>query len=520
MSLNQYYIDINTVLPGTLAPNPNFGKVYSENYSQITQQMNTVSEIRAFLAYRFDTGWWKSNLNAIGGSRFDKFDYNQRSLVQTNGVNPRLTAPENEYHFRSYWDNPVSVGDGPNIPGRTFDYARYRQLIIQRKFIDYIQFVSVNKFLDDKLTAILGGRVDKVFQTQRGRISDDPTTGLPFLGATYIPEGETVARTVPGGKSVIDRTATNYNAGLIYYVQPWVGLYANYSETFATPDSGNNLIDGSLPPISHSESTEFGVKFDLMDGKIYADARYYDSTQTDMISGTQANTQINRIWDQLGKGDIDVAYRDTQDLILKGYEFEVTANPSRNLRLIANYALPQDQRNVNALPGLRGYYAEHSAEWKAAAPTNSQIQTDLTSIETTLLNNTSFALVNRFTKYRGNIYATYTFDGGMLKGLAVGGGANFVGPSKIGNAASAFDYFWSDSYYLLSGHVSFTTKIFDKSIKWQLNVKNLLNESDPVDTSYVAYRERGASTNPITYVPGNYRYNDPRQIILTASVKF
>jgi outer membrane receptor for monomeric catechols len=108
----------------------------------------------------------------------------------------------------------------------------------------------------------------------------------------------------------------------------------------------------------------------------------------------------------------------------------------------------------------------------------------------------------------------------VLNGLAVGGGANFVGPSKVGNAASAFDYFWSDPYYLLSAHVSFTTKIFDKSVKWQLNAKNLLNESDPVTTGYTAYREGGANANPITYVPGNYRYNDPRQIILTASVKF
>jgi outer membrane receptor protein involved in Fe transport len=519
-SLNQHYIDINAVLPSG-APNPNFGKPYAENVLQKTQQMNNVNEVRGFVAYRFDTGWWKSNLNALGGSRFDKFDYWQRRLVQTNGTNPRLTAPENEYHLRVYWDNPIDIGDGPNIAGREFDYARYTNLIHQRKFIDYGQLVSVNKFFDERLTAIVGGRLDRVHQTQRSRISDDPVTGLPILGATYIPPGETRARAVPGGKSLIDRTSRNYNWGLVYHVLPWVGAYYNYSQTFATPDAGNNLIDGSEPPISHSKSHEYGVKFNLLDGKVYADVRYYDSEQTDMLTTTGSATQINNIWTQLGRTDLNgLAYRDTQSLVLDGYEFEVTANPTRNLRLIANYALPQDHRNVNALPGLRSYYEQHVAEWRAAAETNSTIRTNLETIETLLKNNETFAVVNRFTKYRGNIYATYTFRNGRFNGVAVGAGANVVGPQKVGSAATPFDYLWADSYYLVSAHVSFSTKILEKPVKWQINVKNLFNEDDPVATSFGGYREKGVSSNPIHYIPNAYRYNDPREIILSATVKF
>ena len=519
-SLNQYYIDVNAVLPNG-APNPNFGKPYAENYSQKTHQENTVSEVRGFVAYRFDTGWWKSNINALAGSRFDKFDYWQARLAQTNGTNPNVTNIANEYHVRSYWDDPALYGDEPNIPGKTFDYAHFTNLILQRKFIDYAQLVSVNKFFDDRLTAILGGRIDHVYQTQRSRISDDPTTGAPVLGATYIPEGETKARTVPGGKAVIDRNASNVNAGLVYYVVPWIGLYGNYSETFATPDAGNNLIDGSLPPISHSESKEYGIKFDLLGDKIYADIRYYDSKQKDMISTTSAANQINAIWTQLGRNDLNgLAYRDTQSLILNGFEFEVTANPTKNLRIIANYAIPRDQRNIDALPGLRAYYAAHVDEWKAAAASNTTIQTNLDTIESTLQNNASFALVNGFTKYRANIYGTYTFDTGPMRGLAVGLGGNFVGPSKIGTRASSFDYFWSDSYFLLSGHVSYEAKIFKHDVKLQLNVRNILDQDDPVNTSVGAYHEKGISSNPVVYIPNAYRYNDPREYILTVSTTF
>jgi outer membrane receptor for monomeric catechols len=137
-----------------------------------------------------------------------------------------------------------------------------------------------------------------------------------------------------------------------------------------------------------------------------------------------------------------------------------------------------------------------------------------------LTNNTAFALANRFTKYRANAYATYTFDSGPLKSLAIGGGVNLVGASKIGNGATGFDYLWSDPYYLLTGHLSYTTRIFNQSIKWQVNVKNLLNESDPVATSIGTFREKGIAANPAFYVENNYRYNDPRQIIVSASVAF
>jgi outer membrane receptor protein involved in Fe transport len=521
--LNQYYIDVNTVMPNG-APNPNFGKPYSENTLNKTYQLNTVTELRGLVAYRFDTKWWKANLNTIFGTRFDKFDYSQRRLVQTNGTNPAPAAAENEYHFREYWDNLVDFGT-PNIPGRTFDYARYTNLIHQRKFDDYAQLVLINKFFHDKLTLILGGRIDKVYQTQVNKIQNnenhDPVTGLPVMGATYIPEGETKARTVIGGKSVVDLPTSNKNAGLVYYVRPWLGLYYNYSEAFSTPDAGNNLIDGSQPPVSKSNTNEWGFKLNLMDGKVYADVRYYDSKQVDSVTSTGSATQINNIWTQLGRTDLNgLAYRDTQALVLDGYEFEMTANPTKNWRLMANYSLPNAQMNADALPGLRGYYSEHIAEWKVAAATNSTVQTNLDAIDALLKTNSAFALKDGFTKYRANIYATYTFRGGALDGLAVGAGGNYVGPAKVGAGATAFDYLWTEPFYLVSAHASFTTKLYGKVVKWQLNVKNLLDERDLVTRNFGGYRQNGVSANPIFYAPNVLRYNDPRQFILSASVKF
>lgn len=518
--LNQYYLDVNTVSPNG-QPNPNFGKPYGENTLNKTFQMNTVTEYRALLAYRFETRWWKGNINAIAGDRFDKFDFSQRRLVQTNGTNINVTAAENEYHFRQYWDAPVNFGQTPTVAGRTFDYARYTNLITQRKFIDYGQIATVNKFFNDRLTVFLGGRIDKVYQTQRARISDNPVNGQPVLGATIIPAGAKNAVAVAGAKAVTDKNATNKNYGAVYNVLPWLGVYYNFSQTFSTPDAGNNLIDGGAPGISHSESSEYGLKLNLWNGKVYADARYYDSKQTDALTTTGAAGQINAIWTQLGRTDLNtLAYRDTQSLALKGYEFELVANPTRNLRLIANYSQPQEHKNVDALPGLRGYYAAHVAEWKAAAPTNPTIQTNLTAIETLLQNNTTLATVNNFTKYRANLYATYSVYQGNLKGLAFGGGTNFVGPAKVGSGLTAFDYLYAKSYHLLTAHVSYTTMLWKKQVRWQLNVNNLLDERDPVATSFGNYRVGGLATNPNNFAPNAFRFNDPRQAILSATVSF
>lgn len=518
--LNQYYVDINTVMPNGAA-NPNFGKAYAENTLNKTFQQNTVSEVRAFVAYRFETKWWKGNLNALAGDRFDKFDYSQRRLVQTNGAIANVTNVANEYHFREYWDQPVNFGELPNVPGATFDYARYTNEIHQRKFIDYAQIATVNKFFRDRLTVFLGGRRDHVYQTQRSRVSDDPVTGLPILGATIIPPGGKNAVAIPGAKALTDKNVVSKNGGAVLYVLPWLGIYHNFSQTFGTPDAGNNLIDGGAPGVSFSGSHETGLKLNLWGDRIYADARYYNSKQTNALTSTGAASQINTIWTQLGRTDLNtLAYRDTLSLALDGYEFELVANPTRNLRLMANYSRPTDQKNVDALPGLRGYYQEHLTEWKAAAASNPTIQTNLTSIETLLANNATFATINNFTKYRANLYATYSHYAGSLKGLAYGAGANVVGPAKVGSGATAFDYLYADSYYLVSGHIAYTLNFAKTQWRFQLNVSNALDQRDPIATSFGNYKVQGVAANPNNFAANGFRFSDPRQLILSTTVKF
>lgn len=520
---NQYYIDVNTIMPNGL-PNPKFGAPYAETTRDITSQVNTIKELRVLTAYRFESSWLKENISAIVGTRFDKFDFLQARLMRTNGL-PRLTDSSNQYYERRYWNDPApfDLGPRPDLPGYAFDYVP-TSISHQRKFIDYAQVATVSKFFADRLTVYVGGRHDHAYQTQRSQIPvPDPVTGVNQLGATVIPAGEKNARPVVGAKAVTDKTALSKNAGAVYFVLPWLGVYANFSQTFSTPDSGNNLIDGSAPGISHSTGYDGGFKFDLAGGKVFASVNYYTSKQEDQLTTTGAAAQINRIWNAMGRTDLaTLAYRDTQSLELEGYEFELTANPMRNLRVMANYAAPRRNENTNALPGLRAYYAAHRAEWEAAAANDATgtIRNDLTTINTLLLNNATFAIANGTYKYRANVYGTYTFEREPLRGVAVGLGANFVGPAKVGSGVSAFDYKYSESYFLVSGNIQYRTRLLQRPLVLQLNVNNLLDRDDLIATTYGTYRAGGVAANPAFYAPNAFRYLDPRQFIFSASLKF
>jgi outer membrane receptor protein involved in Fe transport len=516
--LSSIYIDVNTVLPNG-QPNPNYGKPYVESAVQTTKQMNTVSEARAFIAYQANTRWWKGNFNLLAGSRFDKFDYEQKRLTWVNNpAIPNVSSVSNEYHFRAYLDQPTpDINPNPSQGAYQFDYTKYQGLTHQRKFIDYYQLASVHKVWDDRITVYLGARSDHVFQSQQSLFGYD-ALGNPILGGIPTPAPGTQATARAGAYTKIDRTATSRNAGIIYYPIPWIGGYFNYSETFGTPDSGDNLIDGSLPPISKSSSKEYGIKLNLLKDKIYVDARYYDSQQENQVIGSTLGNNFNAIWTALGKPTIPT-YRDTQGYNMRGLEFELVANPTKSIRIMANFSRPLEQKNVDAYPDTKAYYAANAVEWNSSRNI-AAVNTQLTTIENFLRNNANLATSNGFTKYRANFYGTYTFNRGTLKGLAAGTGINYVGPSKIGVKASSFDYFYSQSYYLLSGHVAYNFKFRKRDLSVQLNVTNLLDEDEVVNTSSLVYRLNGVTANPANYVPGNFRFQDPRKIVVSATMKF
>lgn len=530
--MQEYRIDVNQVLPlgnGLTMPNPKFGVPYTDTQRNTQNQSNLVDDLRALLTYSPDLSWVQQRLSLIVGERRDIFDYWQKRLYRTNGTNPNYGASDNQFRERRYWDEPgnYAFGPPPVIPGYTFDY-KPTFLLNQRKFLDYVQLASTSKFFDDRLTVLIGARYDHYYQTQKSSsgVPADPITGLPRLGGVIYQPGQRPVGVV-GGKTVTDVSPFSKNIGAVYFITESIGAYGNFSETFQAPGAGESLIDGRQPGISRSKGYDVGFKIELMQGKISGTIDYYDTEQNGRLDFRNGRTtEINRIWTNLGRNDLaTVAYRDTQSYVGSGYEVDFTANPTRNISLLFNWALPETKA-IDLRPGLQAYFAEHLAEWQAGAndasnPQRAAIQADIDSIRSDLTGSVPGVTISNTYKYTGNIYGTYTVRDGSWKGLSLGIGANFRGESKISNTlASPFEYIYSDSYFIVSGHMGYTRRFGKVTGKFQVNVSNLLDEDKLIFNATQDYRAGGLSSNPLIRTPSQFRYLDPRRITFTATFDF
>ncbi|MCX6954690.1 MAG: TonB-dependent receptor [Verrucomicrobia bacterium] len=521
-----YRIDVNSFLPGTTTPNPNFGKPFTDTERTKTLQGNIVSDVRALFNYRIENHWINQSLSVIIGSRDDRFDTWSRTLRRVNGTNPNLTNAANQIRERRYWDQAnVPLGAYPSIPGVALDYIP-NSYSHQKKVLDYSQLASTSRFFRDRLAVMVGIRRDAVSNAQSttSGIPVDPVTGLPRIGAVLLSPAGVPVPTL-GAVSRGKFAPVSRNAGAVWFVLPWLGVFGNYSETFAAPNSGNNLIDGTTPPISKSKGKDAGFKFELLGGKITATASYYTSEQQGLLITGSNITEINRIGTNLNRPEVaSLAFRDTQDQKGSGYEFEVTANPVRNLRLTGNLALPKTSA-VNLQPGLIGYFNANVASWTAAAPGSlnpTSVNNDINTIRNTITSLAPGTTLNNTFEYTGNLYATYSFSEGKLKNVSVGAGGNFRGKSKVASSlTNAYDYRYADPYTIVSAHATYRHRLFNKyTLRYQLNVANVLDSDKAIYNGYGTYRVSNLGTNPLIQVPNNIRMPDPRKFTLQTSMEF
>ena len=527
-NFGEYRIDINQLLPDG-RPNPKFGVPFADQTRQTTKATNHVSDLRMLLNWRHRFPWLNQTASMIAGRRVDRFDQWTRVLHRVNGPSPDQTLADNQYRMRLYYDEPRRYSSAliPQVPGWEFAMED-TGISHQKKTLDYVQVAAVSQFFKEKLNVVLGARRDDLTNVQE-TTSGIPTaavTRAPQLGAVVINPATGRPEATVGAVGVNTYTPTSYNIGAVYFVLPWLGLTGNFSETFSAPNNGTNLLDGTPPGISKSTGKDFGVRLDFLEGRFFVNLNYYRSKQVDRLITGLRITEINRIWTNLNRTDLaNVNYRDLESVSGRGFEAEVTANPTRALRLMVNVALPRTRLDSN-YEQLRRYYDQHLSTWQAGAvdttnPNRGQINTDVTNIRTDLNNAVIGTLLSSTTDYTANTYASYNFSKGFLKGVGLGGGMNLRGPTKVGAmAGNAYDYLFAESYRLVSMHANYSRRFGRINARFQLNVSNLLDDETLVVTGYSTYRAGNIATNPLITAPSAYRYNEPRKTTLTASFSF
>ncbi|MBI5772035.1 MAG: TonB-dependent receptor [Verrucomicrobia bacterium] len=522
---NTFRLDVNQLLPGGGA-NPNFLKPFTDTERTKSLQGNIVHDGRILANWRFTRGWLNQSISGIFGSRLDRFDSWSRTLRRVNGTNPNLTNAANQVRERRYWDQVnTPLGNIPQYAGVVLDFIP-TAISHQRKTLDYAQIASTSRLFSDRVAVMLGARRDDVTNVQQTNtgIPVDPVTGLPRLGAVLF---DSAGRPTPvvGAKTRGEFAPVSRNAGAVWFVLPWLGVFGNTSETFAAPNNGNNLIDGTTPPISKSKGQDYGFKFEVLGGRLTATASYYTSEQKGLLITGTNTTELNRIGTNLSRPDLTaLAYRDTQDQQGKGYEFELTANPTRNLRLTGNLALPQTAA-INLQPGLVKFFNDNVASWTAAAPTSlnpTQVNNDINTVRNVVAGLAQGTTLNGTFKYTGNLYATYNFTTGPLRNLSAGIGANFRGRAKVASSLlSAYDYRYANRYNVVSAHAAWRHRLANKfNVRYQLNISNLLNDDTPIANAYGTFRVGNLAANPQVQVPTTLRMSEPLKLTLQTAIDF
>jgi iron complex outermembrane receptor protein len=225
-----------------------------------------------------------------------------------------------------------------------------------------------------------------------------------------------------------NQTALSPKFGLIYQpIQDKLSVFANYMNGFknvaptqvADEDGTNPRIKTFQP--EHADQVEFGVKSNLFSDKLMATISYYDIKLENVVTGDP-----NNINNSLQGGKVES----------KGFEIDLSATPVDGLHLIAGFShndskvLDGDEANVWLETGRRPIYAGPS---------------DLV-----------------------NVWATYTFKTGALRGFGLGLGGNYASELNILDS-QVTGIFTLPDYTILNSTLFYNSSAFRVAV----NVNNI-----------------------------------------------
>jgi outer membrane receptor protein involved in Fe transport len=591
-SPNNRILDVNKLMPDG-RPNPMFLRYYvdvgqNRNYNEDRKrEFSGLATYRFFKPNFFD---YKQQLSLNTGYREQHSEQMGDAWRRTdNPANLDPSAGVNGVSYRIYWGQPR-----PDVAPIFTDPSKYfsgKWSVFQtggsitERTIKYAGLTSQSAFLNERIAITASYRRDEVDVDFQNRVGFDPVTYRNVLGApvngvntvgAHFKRTESVSALSYGFVAYPFRGGGEAANGFLKRAISPLGFVFNYAENTSPPgaSAANPLIDGTPAPLTHSKTMDFGLRYSIPGGKAYVTVLHYNTDQEDIGSNFGSVNDIRNIWTNLGYNENDLIgpssfqYTDPSARKLEGWEVELTANPTRNITLTANYThgLTYIQSESNA---RKAYVAAHLAEWKAGAEATTGttlnghkildpliIKSAITNIENSLTSLTTGTLEDGQAGNSGNaanfrhrikFAGAYGFTEGRLKGLRVNYGFVYNTHAKSGsrdarlkfglpdsatptaqqNAEAAFDYLWAPPNLLQTAGASYTRRFGKYQTRFQLNITNLTNNQRPV------WGRNGASGaysvipgnallngNPRMQIMNNFTQFDPRKFTFTTTVSF
>jgi len=580
--------DANQFLPDRVTPNPNFGRYYVEGDPRVFGFRGDSEEMRGMVSYELDltrrpnwTRWLGRHRTAAMYQRSESMQQQQESVqrvippgVSYDTVLNAWGGPTyNTFTFRTYLSDPTNGSTGgkyfvelPFDPLRTTTYtlpdgstyvAGYKNPYGGTGSANLVNNLAEGRvlalqsfWLKNRLVTSFGWRADRIRQ------------------ATYVTQRKTAAANsafesmwnleAPTNWSTYTNGHTN-TQGAVLHVFSWLSGFYNQSSTWNPPTGLINPDDGAQVPGATGKGKDYGIMLRLFSDRVSLRLNKYENT-----SGPSSNTGFRNaiipvvqnieetIVDRINDGTIPNVprpkYYDAEqgtytlsglhsDLVSKGYEAEIVANPTRNLRVSLSGAEAKATASNIGRPWVN-FITERSPVWAANSTltgpnnTNTTIASRYLAIIQTLnqMKQADGQKVENGRDWRVNVVGRYTFSEGALRGSFAGLGYRFRSPQNLGYLAKTvtneFPLPGAPAEVLvpardspIEGGTISETELFlgysrrlGQRVTWrvQLNIRNVFDHQDPV-------AERANITSGFVTV---YAIPEPRSFILTNTFSF
>jgi outer membrane receptor for ferric coprogen and ferric-rhodotorulic acid len=524
-------IDVNAFLPNGQR-NPNAGRFYTDGQLQVGLRDQVRDDYRLTGSYDLDlrrrSDWlgrhtfaalWSRRENDGQDDGFDEVNltpdgsaFYPRDLTNANNAIRRrnyLDFGTTDPNLRGMHDpklHPINANGVVSGLARIRDAARNDLSRTDSKMVAY-----QGKLLRDRLVLTGGLRNDR----QRTWGSTADRNGNGDVNDDRDPVTRTFPRRVrsPDAQHSMGDTRTY---GIVAHATSWLSVFYNNANNFV-PQADLDINERVLGN-REGQGEDLGLRLSLFGNRITASIARYRTNENNTAVGRDNAfiNAINVIWQTLGQIERSVVTgsRDSQSTKGEGYEYEITANPTRGWRLSANFS-ETEQVTANIQPRNGAYVEANRALWQrnatlplvasavgvpATDSTTGQPSTVATAVR--LIDDLYMGFRQaegqsrrQLRRYNGNFFTTYTLraDSRWLNDLTIGGGANYRGKGVVGydttrnNAA-----LYGPDYTLVNLMLAKNFRVGDRTrLRLQLNVDNLLNEDQPivVDADQVrAYR--------------------------------
>ena len=391
-----------------------------------------------------------------------------------------------------------------------------------RRTIDSLQVVSRSTFFNSRLVLTGGLRSDRIIFARAGstRLSaNDPE----------VLAGRAIANTLRFTPEVAVRDVykpTTSTLGGVLHLTSWLSAFYNEADNASQPSPNLRILpDELLPPPPKGIGRDFGLMLDLLEGRWFVRATAFRTSQIHQagISMTTAPNNIiaptQRILDTLLASNRITATEYTEHLLgdsgsnLVGLSDSVTTggevsnwlNLTRNLTAVVNFSYTKVDRS-RIVPEFDAWFPRESAFWlrtpgagklvnSVSAATVDEEMVELQRIINDVRDFNRFGYGER--PYKANASGRYTFLGGRLKGVFVGGGVRWQSTSKLGRRVVARDAKGSPTYgetyigpedFKMDAFAGYRRKLavgrLRPELTLQLNVSNLTDEDAVMPLRY------------------------------------